>query len=145
MSCQRITCLLSACLDGELDLERRRKVERHLEECPACRREWAELRELDQHLRQEPEPAIDPFFAAQVMASLRPQPVRVRRWLPAAAYALVFAAVFLAGFVLQTSFAGQSAPPAAAATFSSVLLEPQRLGLMTVHDDTLDLFSGERP
>jgi anti-sigma factor RsiW len=141
MSCQTITRMLSAFQDGELEPPRRREVERHLHDCAACRRELDGLRELERRLRLEPAPAADPFFTGRVMANLRPLPAARRRWLPAAAYALVFAAVFLAGFALQTATA---APAAASATFSSVLAEPQQLGLLAVQDDTMRLFSGER-
>ena len=144
MSCQRITRMLSAFQDGELDPGRRQEVERHLAGCAACRREWEGLQELDRRLRLEPAPASDPFFPARIMTGLRPRPAASRRWLQAAAYALVFAAVFLAGFILQTSGNGRTAVPAATPTYSSVLLEPQGLGLMAVHDDSLGLFAGER-
>ena len=72
-----------------------------------------------------------------------PAAARKFRLLPAAAYALVFAAIFLAGFLLQTAGAGPApAEPPADATFSAVLLEPQDFGLLAVQDDTLKLFNG---
>lgn len=143
MSCQHVIRVLSAYQDGELDSGRRRQVERHLQDCAACRREWHELAELDRRLLRAPAPAADPFFPARVMAALPQQRAARRRWLPAAAYALVFAAVFLTGFILQTASARHS--PAAAATFSSVLLEPRSLALMAVQDDTMGLLAQERP
>ena len=143
MSCQRITRMLSAYQDSELDPGRRQEVERHLRGCAACRSEWNELLELEQRLRLEPVPAVDAFFPGRVMTGLRTEPAGLRRWLQAAAYALVFAAVFLTGFILQTASGSQSVQPDPSRTFSAVLLEPQELGLMAVHDDTLNLFMKE--
>ena len=85
----------------------------------------------------------EPFFPTRVMAGLRARPAGKARLLQAAAYALVFATIFLAGFLLQTSANGRATvAPAAPTTFSAVLLEPQDLGLLAVHDDTLGLFNG---
>jgi anti-sigma factor RsiW len=143
MNCRSVSRLLSAFQDGELDPALRREVEDHLRGCRACRAEWQGLQELSRRLRLSPPPAVDPFFPTRVMASLRPGPARKFRLLPAAAYSLVFAAIFIAGFLLQTSGGSQSpAQPLTAPTFSSVLLEPQELGLLAVQDDTLKLFNG---
>lgn len=145
MSCQRITGMLSAYQDGELDPGRRHEVELHLQGCAVCRSEWDGLLELGRRLRLEAVPEVDAFFPGRVMAGLRPGPAGRRRWLQAAAYALVFAAVFLTGFILQTAANGQATASNATSTFSAVLLEPQELGLMSVHTDTLNLFVPERP
>jgi anti-sigma factor RsiW len=143
MNCRSVTRMLSACQDGELDPVRRQEVEGHLRGCRACRAEWDKLQELARRLRLSPPPTIDPFFPTRVMAGLRLKPAGKFRLLPAAAYSLVFAAIFIAGFLLQTSGGGQSpAQPLPAATFSSVLLEPQDLGLLAVQDETLKLFNG---
>ena len=141
MNCRRITRRLSSWQDGELDAARSREVERHLRDCPACRGRWAGLHELQQQLLLEPPPADDAFLPARVMARLRPRPLRGGRLLRAAAWAAVFAAVSVGGFLLQAALAGNGAP-APAASYSSVLLEPQEFGLLAVHDDFLDLFNG---
>jgi anti-sigma factor RsiW len=142
MNCQHVIRLLSACQDGELAPGLRRDVAGHLEGCRSCRAEWDGLQQLARRLHQSPPPAVDPFFPARVMAGLRPAAGKFRL-LPAAAYALVFAAIFLAGFLLQTAGGAQAPAPALPdATFSSVLLEPQGLGLLAVQDDTLRLFNG---
>jgi anti-sigma factor RsiW len=142
MNCQSVTRVLSACQDGELDPTLRQEVESHLKGCRACRAEWDGLQELVRRLRLSAPPTIDPFFPDRVMASLRPAGAGKFRLLPAAAYALVFAAIFLAGFLLQTSGGGQAPTPPPAATYSAVLLEPQDLGLLSVQEDTLKLFNG---
>lgn len=143
MNCQSVTRVLSACQDGELDPTLRQEVESHLEGCRSCRAEWDGLQELVRRLRLSSPPTADPFFPARVMTGLRPAGEKKFRLLPAAAYALIFAAIFLAGFLLQTA-AGPQAPtqPLPAATFSAVLLEPQDLGLLSVQEDTLRLFNG---
>jgi anti-sigma factor RsiW len=143
MNCQSVIRSLSACQDGELDPARRREVEGHLKGCRACLAEWNGLQELVGRLRLSPPPALDPFFPTRVMSGLRPAAANKFRLLPAAAYALTFVTIFLAVFLLQTSGSGQApAEPLAAVTYSSVLLEPQELGLLAVHEDTLKLFNG---
>ena len=143
MNCQSVLRMLSACQDGELDPRLQRDVASHLEGCPSCRAEWDGLQELLRRLRLSPPPAADPFFPARVMAGLGSRLARKPRLLPAAAYALVFAAIFLAGFLLQTSDGGVPTPARPLApTYSAVLLEPQDLGLLSVQEDTLQLFNG---
>lgn len=142
MNCQQIARWLSASQDGELSQDLELKVRRHLSGCSACREEWNGLQQVVRSLRLVPPPAIDPFFSARVMAGLKERPVAARRLVQAAAYALAFFLIFAAGFALQTAAGGSAAAgPSAAATYSSVLLEPQDLGLLSVHDDTLGLFT----
>ena len=145
MNCQNVIPVLSACQDGELDPALANEVGLHLRNCAACRGEWEDLQELGRRLRLPP-PASDPFFPTRVMAGLRPLPAGRHRLLQAASYALIFLMIFLAGFLLQTSTNGLAkAERLPAATYSAVLLEPQGLGLMAVHEDTLSLFERERP
>lgn len=141
MNCRRITRLLSPWQDGELDPALGQEVERHLRGCPACGRRWTALDELQQRLLRVPPPADDPFLSARVMARLQARPAPGGRLLRAAAWAAVFAAFFAGGLLLQTSIAPGTAP-APAASYSSVLIEPQEFGLLDVHDDFLDLFNG---
>lgn len=145
MNCPHIMRLLSACQDGELDPERRRQVELHLQGCAACRDEWQALQELERRLLRLSRPEVDPFFPTRVMAALPGRPGQGAFWRQAVAYAAVFAVIFLGGFLLQTTSGRQPAAPSVASTFSDVLLEPQGLGLLSVHDDTLGLFDGDRP
>ena len=53
MNCASSQPLLSAHLDGELPVETRVQVDRHLEECPACRNLLGEMQQLDQQLHRE--------------------------------------------------------------------------------------------
>ena len=142
MKCPNVIPVLSANQDGELDPALANEVGLHLRDCPACLAEWQGLQELAWRLRLLQPPTADPFFPTRVMAGLRPRPAGHRRLVQAAAYALVFVMIFLTSFLIQTT-AGGMAPtkPLPATTYSAVLLEPQGLDLMAVHEDTLSLFS----
>jgi predicted anti-sigma-YlaC factor YlaD len=142
MNCPKVIRLLSPFQDGELAPDLELGVKQHLLKCPGCRAEWDGVQEVLGGLRRLPAPAADPFFPTRVMAGLRAAPAKKLHLLQAAAYALVFAAIFLSGFLLQLSSNSQAAAKIPTATYSAVLLEPQALGLMTVQDDTLALFSG---
>jgi predicted anti-sigma-YlaC factor YlaD len=137
---------LSAFQDKELAAPQVRQVELHLRECGACRAEWDALRDLEQRLLGLPPAAVDPFFSTRIMAGLRPRPAGKNRLLQAAAFAALFITVFLAGFFLQKSALDrQDAERLPAVTFTSVLLERQDLGLLTVQEDTLRQFTRKRP
>jgi anti-sigma factor RsiW len=115
----------------------------HVGECAACSRELAEVSRLRERLLRLPPPAADPYFPGRVMALLPGRPAAAQRLLRAAAWAALFIAVFLGGFLLKTSAGATDADGRhPAATFSSVLLEPQAFGLPAGHDDSLDLFNG---
>jgi len=53
VNCDDARILLHGHLDGELDVVRDLEVERHLEECPNCAREFATLRAMRTRLRDE--------------------------------------------------------------------------------------------
>jgi len=145
MNCKKTCRLLSACQDGELNSGLEHELELHLRDCRACQAEWHGLQELAGSLKISP-PAADPYFPARVMAGLPADRSGKFRLLSTAGYALVFLAIFLGGFFLQLTFDGNAAlTKPQAVTFSSVLLENQDLGLLTVHDATLDLFERPRP
>jgi len=55
----RAHALLPWWVNGTLDADDHRVVERHLAECTACQQESALLRRVDQSIRQEPVPAGD--------------------------------------------------------------------------------------
>jgi len=143
MNCRKIVRRLSAFQDGELAPALERQIGMHLRECAACSREFAAMSRLREQLLRLPPAAVDPYFPGRVMALLPARQTPARRLLRAVSWAALFIAVFLGGFLLQTSAgataAGGSLP---AATFSSVLLEPLDLGLLAVHDDTLELLTG---
>jgi anti-sigma factor RsiW len=53
VNCDDARILLHGHLDGELDLVRDLEVERHIEECPRCAREFATLRAMRTRLKDE--------------------------------------------------------------------------------------------
>ncbi len=53
MNCDDARLLLHGHIDGELDLAHDLELERHLEECPRCAREFASLRAMRSRLRDE--------------------------------------------------------------------------------------------
>jgi predicted anti-sigma-YlaC factor YlaD len=90
---------LGAYLDGELSRRDQIEIENHLETCPDCREELAELRQLSNLLSTAPQPEFTPAldFKAQLMLqlprryeSLQPSPNG--QLLPWMAPALVLAA-----------------------------------------------------
>jgi anti-sigma factor RsiW len=146
MNCKKAFRLLSAYQDGELASGLNREMEAHLQGCLACRSEWQGLQGVVAGLRVLPAPDVDPFFTPRVMAGLPAAGPGKFRLLPAAAYALVFLAIFIGGFFLQLSSDGNAAVlPPKAATYSSVLLENQDLGLLAIHENTLALFERQEP
>jgi anti-sigma factor RsiW len=53
VSCDDARLLIHGHLDGELDLVRDLEVERHIDECPRCTREYAALRAMRSRLKEE--------------------------------------------------------------------------------------------
>lgn len=52
MNCESLPLLMNAALDGELSPRERADMQQHLEECPACQLQWAELQGLHDQLTQ---------------------------------------------------------------------------------------------
>ena len=52
MKCDLPIELLNAYLDGELDAQKKARVENHLRDCPACREELETLRKIDEQIRE---------------------------------------------------------------------------------------------
>ena len=74
MNCDDARVLMHGHLDGELDLADDLEVQRHIEECPRCAREYAALRAMRTRLKDE-------AFRFEAPAALRE---KIRRALPAA-------------------------------------------------------------
>jgi anti-sigma factor RsiW len=93
MSCEEIQRTLSSYIDDALALPLRAACDRHLEQCPVCRTELAELRALTRSLSSLTRPVAPPDIAFSIMdelaieaAALRREPrlplsVHVMRWL----------------------------------------------------------------
>jgi len=122
MNCEGVRERLSGYIDGELDELSFHQVRSHLQRCPACAAEEAQLRDLVALLRQvarETEVPVPSDFRSQLRSrllqlppplarkALTPVAPRWRRWgLPAAA-----AAAVAAGFTLLIG-PGAARPPA---------------------------------
>lgn len=52
MNHQKIKELISSYNDGELNQEQKKKVEKHLEDCPECRKELEEMRKFEEVMSQ---------------------------------------------------------------------------------------------
>ncbi|MCK4646239.1 MAG: zf-HC2 domain-containing protein [Candidatus Aminicenantes bacterium] len=52
MNHQKIKELISSYNDGELNQEQNKKVEKHLEDCPECRKELEEMRKFEEVMSQ---------------------------------------------------------------------------------------------
>jgi predicted anti-sigma-YlaC factor YlaD len=145
MNCKKVRSRLSAYQDGELQVTEAGGVERHLKDCAACRSEWRDYQALVAGLGRLTTPAPFPGFSSRVMAALRHRPEKRRGWLPSLAYTLALLLIFISGFLLEVSSNGNrqaGTDPKTATTFSAVLAENQGLGLLVVHDSTLELCSG---
>jgi anti-sigma factor RsiW len=105
MDCRRVEELLSDRREGVLDPALAAEIDKHLEECEACRALFEALGNVIEALRSFPVLEPDSGLADRVAtaALARPRPVAVRRptlvpsWLQAAAagFALVAAGAFL--------------------------------------------------
>lgn len=145
MNCKKALARLSAYQDGELPAPAAAELERHLLECAGCRFEWQDMQALVAGLRRLTSPEPRSGFSSRVMAALRDRPEKRRLWLPSLAYSLALPLVFIGGFLLAVSGNGQrpaAAIPDTAATYSNVLAGNQGLGLLAVHDLTMELYGG---
>jgi len=71
MNCEEVSRRLSAYLDGELPPAEAEQVERHLRDCPACGREYAELRQAAELLAGLPQETPPPAIAQGLRRRLR--------------------------------------------------------------------------
>ena len=113
MICERIREQIPECLAGRLDHAARQRLVAHLETCPACRAELAELNAVWRGMGSLPEPEPDPAVRARFIEVLEAyqagrasglgraaQPPHSRHiWQAALACALLVAGVFLGRYV----------------------------------------------
>ena len=80
MDCKQATAVLAAYADRELPLDQTIELERHLEWCEACRRQYASLRTLGTALRQHVTyHQAPPDLQSRILAALPPVPARSDR------------------------------------------------------------------
>ena len=121
--------LLPWFVTGRLSASDQQRIERHLEECAACRAELAEQRELSMHIRRDEPLLLAPQASLQkMMARIEGEPEtlldddeshvapvaarapRPRRWLAIAAAVQTIMIVFLLAFVGRQTAAELTAP-----------------------------------
>jgi len=71
MKCRQIEKMISRHLDGRLPPEDESAMQRHLAECPACRRLLEEYRLIREDLSAEPFPELNAFFWERLQPRLR--------------------------------------------------------------------------
>lgn len=71
MICEDTSRLISQYIDDAVSLPLRVEIEEHLDRCPVCRAEVAELRGLSRSLRQISRPAVPVDLAASISAALQ--------------------------------------------------------------------------
>ena len=116
MICERVREQIPECLAGRLDSASRERLLAHLEACPACRAELAEMNAVWRGLGSLPDPEPDPAMRARFLevieayqagraAGLGRQaeglPHSRHVWQAVLAFALLMVGVFLGRFVTQ--------------------------------------------
>lgn len=122
---RRLRAQLSLHVDGMLDAASRRRLEAHLADCHACRRELDQLRRTVELLRDLPAVETPPNLANRVMATVRERESPRHSWirrlvLPVSAAAVSLAALFVVlGVEIElvlpgsgSGLAGESVTPA---------------------------------
>jgi hypothetical protein len=125
MICERVREQIPECLAGRLDHAARERLVAHLETCPACRAELAELNAVWRGMGSLPEPEPDPAMRARFLEVIEAyqagrasglagqvadpphRPWLARSvWQPVLAFALLMLGVFLGRYAAQPRDAG---------------------------------------
>ena len=141
MNCEKFEELILTMPDGELTQEERDALAAHIAVCPHCREMYDTVRALSAELKAEPD--LPSELHDEIMSAVRrdkrakkPAPVRLRRYLAAAAcFAVVVAA---AGTVIGGMFrCGSSAPSSNMTAAADMALEksPQDNGMLFAEND----------
>jgi predicted anti-sigma-YlaC factor YlaD len=97
---EQVTALMSLALDGLLDADGQRLMEQHLAACPACRAEWASMRQVATLFEQSPMAGPPLGFAVRVERRLEER-AQKRRWTPRG-IAMLTGSLSLAGLTVAT-------------------------------------------
>ena len=116
MICERIREQIPECLAGRLDHAAHERLTAHLETCPACRAELAELNAVWRGMGSLPEPEPDPAMRARFLEVLEAYqagrasglagqvpnlPYWPRKWQAVLAFALLIVGAFLGRYVAE--------------------------------------------
>jgi anti-sigma factor RsiW len=91
---------MSLALDGLLDADGQRQMEQHLAACPACRAEWASMRQVSTLFEQSPMVGPPLGFAVRVERRLG-EKAKKRGWTPGG-IAVLTGSLSLAGVTVAT-------------------------------------------
>ena len=145
MNCQQFKTMSDSYMDDELLIETNHEVLRHLENCPACRRELAAQRELRSRIRSavksDSQAQPNPIFMRRLEASLRQTARQATLWEKFKVAAFVnfpaFAAAIAACLVVGVLFGAmlrQSPAPDAAAARQNQPSEPTKITRLAESD-----------
>lgn len=113
MTCEQPELDILAYLTDELDASEMAKVQAHLERCPACASEAAELRPVAQHLstrlKQIPPLAVPPLVSARIARALQAErkQAKQRPFWPGLTVAVTAAAAFFVSLGFNPQLAEQ--------------------------------------
>jgi len=77
---EEIRKMLAAMAGDDLTESERERVERHVDRCPECRRELAQLREVVKAIRESPDVEPPPWLTARIMARVKEEAAPRRSW-----------------------------------------------------------------
>lgn len=101
MNCPDARPHLAALVYGDLGPSEVRAVQEHLAGCPACRQEYAELRQVRRALDAVPAPSVQVDLPRLYREAAARQARRARRWRRAALASVAAAALVLLAFGLR--------------------------------------------
>ena len=146
MDCSHYRIWIADYFSGALPADQKKALEQHAAACPACARELAAERRLEDVLSSRPLKMPPADFTQRVLARSAPQPVRAMpAWAPLLAYAASLAALLLGAYRL-VSLVFQSHP---AGKIAQALAKPDlpaasipSLGIVNALDSVLAQVSG---
>jgi len=133
MKCQTVKLMFDEYLDGTLFARQRDDLVGHLDSCPACQRDLAELETLRRNLREMPVVPARENFAIEAIAAAVGNGVPVTRNRPGFMhwFGAGFAGALVAGLVLWGLVAiyPPAQPKSPTASFNIALYQPQKISL----------------
>ena len=131
MICHHVQKKLSAYQDGEIAGEERERIAAHLEECPACRSAYAEMKQVWQSLEKIPEIEASAGFERRLSERIRAIPEPRSRWrfpwvlwvdqwrpAPAMAFGVVLIGIALGAYMGNLMVGNDSRPVLSQAGYS---------------------------
>jgi len=120
LGCAAVRALLDDAIDGLLSAERKAALDRHLGDCPGCRREYEALAAIDRALAEAPVDPAPRWLPSAVGAEIGRR-TTVSRSAEAAAIAAAAGAAAVPGIVAVARRIGGADPEAVESTLSTFL------------------------